>query len=256
MAICRNILPVRLLLLLILLVPAITHADSGLHEHEVIKLFAFKTRLDNDSYRDTLQLRYYHPVQSNDLHLATLRVDAGFYNNNVRDLPDFALKDLHLANVRFTLSAKGPHLAENWQSTFGLRTILPVGSNNQLVLGPQIGAVYKPKASTHAYFSDFSPLVRYLHGMDPKNDSAARLRKIEFYPTLGFQLNSKTRLRLWDEHSINYNTRDGRWFVPVDVMLIRDLTEHQHLTLGFSKAISKNYMHYDWSLYGSLNFYF
>lgn len=247
----------RLLLLLILLMPAIiARADSGLHEHEVIKLFAFKNRLDDGSYRDTLQLRYYHPLRSNDMHQATLRVDAGFYNNNDRDLPDFALTDLHLANVRFTLSAKGAHLAENWQSTFGLRTILPVGSSNQLVLAPQVGAIYQPEPGTHAYFSDFSPLVRYLHGMDPKDDSAERLRKIEFYPTLGFQLNSKTRLRLWDEYSINYNTRDGRWFVPVDVMLIRNLTEHQHLILGFSKAISKSYTHYDWSLYGSLNFYF
>lgn len=243
-------------LLVAMFSPATAHADTSLHAHEVIKLFAFKTRLDDDSYRDTLQLRYYHPLRYNDMHQATLRLDAGFYQNNHRSPPDFSLTDLHLANVRFTLSAKGAQLGEHWQSTFGLRAILPVGSSSQFVLAPQVGAIYRPQSAADGFFTDFSPLLRYLHGMDPKDDSAERLRKVEFYPTLGFQLSHNTKLRLWDEYGIQYNTRDGRWFVPIDLMLIHRLAEHQHLSVGVSKGINKSYTQYDWSLYGSLNFYF
>jgi len=80
-------------LLVAMFSPATAHADTSLHAHEVIKLFAFKTRLDDDSYRDTLQLRYYHPLRYNDMHQATLRLDAGFYQNNHRSPPDFSLTD-------------------------------------------------------------------------------------------------------------------------------------------------------------------
>lgn len=243
-------------LLLVLLIPPIACADSDLHEHEVIKLFAFKNRLDDGSYRDTLQLRYYRPLQVNDRHQATLRLDTSFYTDDSHSLPEFSLTGLHLDKVKFTLSAKGAQLSENWQSNFGFRTILPVGSSKQLVLAPQIGAVYKPDQGTYSILSDFSPLIRYLHGVDPKDDSAKRIRHVELYPTLGFQLGSKTRLRFWDEYGIEYNTRDGRWFIPIDVMLIQQLTEHQHLAIGFSKALVKSYGQYDWTLYGNLTFYF
>src|SRR5690606_35585986 len=100
-----------------------------------------------------------------------LRLDAGFYQNNHRSPSDFSLTDLHLANDRFTLSAKGAQLGEHWQSTFGLRAILPVGSSNQFVLAPQVGAIYRPQSAADGFFTDFSPLLRYLHGMDRKDDS-------------------------------------------------------------------------------------
>jgi len=244
------------LLLPALLIPTLACADSSLHEHEIIKLFAFKSRLDDGSYRNTLQLRYYHPFQANDVHQTTLRLDAGFYTNDGHSLPEFSLTDLHLDSVKFTFSAKGAHLSENWQSTFGFRTILPIGSSNQLVLAPQIGAVYKPDHGTRSIFSDFSPLIRYLQGVDPKDNSAKRRRHVELYPTLGFQLGSKTRLRLWDEYGIEYNTRNGRWLIPIDAMLIQQLTEHQHVAIGFSKALAKSNEQYDWTLYGNLTFYF
>jgi len=111
--------------------------------------------------------------------------------------------------------------------------------------------------------ADFSPLARYMYGFYSKNSTLANslnqpalARRLELYPTLGFNIAPDTQIRFWDENGAVYNSAGGGWFVPIDAMVTHRLNQHFLIALGASKQVVQTYQQYDWSFYGKLSFNF
>ena len=89
------------------------------------------------------------------------------------------------------------------------------------------------------------------------NPSAPPLvRNLQLYPTLGFQINPNTQIRLWDENGVIYNSAGGGWFVPLDAMVTHRLDKSFLVAVGASKQVVQTYNQYNWSLYGKVSFNF
>jgi hypothetical protein len=126
-----------------------------------------------------------------------------------------------------------------------------------------MGTVFIPPEGSKTALADFSPLVRYMYGFYSKNSALAEslnqpalARRLELYPTIGFNLSPSTQLRFWDENGIVLNTAGGGWFVPIDVMVTQRLDKSFLVALGASKQVVQSYQQYNWSLYGKISLSF
>ena len=64
---------------------------------------------------------------------------------------------------------------------------------------------------------------------------AAKIRKLELYPTVTFDLPERWFITLYPENPIEYNEITGQWFVPFEAMVGKDIAER--LRLGFGGAV-------------------
>ena len=60
----------------------------------------------------------------------------------------------------------------------------------------------------------------------------------------------------YPENGISYNEVTHKWFVPIDLMLIKRLTKATELGLGAAYTLVKDDPLYRYILYGRLTFYF
>lgn len=264
-------------LLIIMLSSNLSYADQskfsgdflGLKEENgqsstqrVLEFWGYHNYDGSENYDDTLKLRYYQPLKVGDWD-GTLRLDTSYVSSYGPTQPAQTTGQYSAGNTMLTIWGNHPGILENWGGTLGGRVIFPFGNSGQWAVGPQIGSIYRPPEGSTSALSDFSPLARYMYGLNTKNNSGTAnsmqsplLRSLYLYPTIGINIVPNTQIRFWDENGIIYNSAGGGWFVPIDAMITHRLSKNFLFAVGAAKQVVQTYQQYDWSVYGKVSFNF
>ena len=228
----------------------------------ILEFWGYHDTYAPQAQSNTLKLRYYQPLQL-DQWRGTMRLDTSYVSAYGPLLPNQSSGNYTAGNTLLTIWGNHPDILKNWGGTLGGRIIFPFGNYGQWAAGPQVGGVFKPVEGGRSPLADFSPLARYMYGFYSKNSTLANslnqpalARRLELYPTLGFNIAPDTQIRFWDENGAVYNSAGGGWFVPIDAMVTHRLNQHFLIALGASKQVVQTYQQYDWSFYGKLSFNF
>jgi hypothetical protein len=235
---------------------------STISNQHILEFWGYHAAESGDTTSNTLKLRYYQPLQY-DQWRGTMRIDTSYVDAYGPLVTNQNPGHYSAGNTMLTLWGNHPGFLSSWDATLGGRVIFPFGNNSQWAVGPQVGMVFLPTSKGALPLSDFSPLARYMYGFYAKNQNLANAvnqqalaRRLELYPTLGFNLAPDTQLRLWDENGMVYNSAGGGWFVPIDGMVTHRLNKHFLIAVGASKQVVQTYQQYNWQYYGKLSFNF
>ena len=151
-----------------------------------------------------------------------------------------------------------PELAKNFKMFASVRFVFPTGGSspfgsNQYQWAPAIGAIYAiPEQKI-----TISPTRTLLHELSRvRSGDAAKVRKLDLYPTVTFGLPDNWSLSFYTENPIIYNDVTNKWFVPIDAMLIKRLSKTVEFAFGGSYGLVKDDPQYQYIINGRLTFYF
>lgn len=146
--------------------------------------------------------------------------------------------EFHVGDSLTELYATTPPVAPRLTLGGSLRLAWPTGGQ------PPFGAEqyqWAPSLSLHYRVPDlgrgitFHPLARYFMSYHAASTGAAKIRKLDLYPTVTFDLPERWFVALYPERPITYNQITGQWFVPFEALAGKDLSER--LRLGFGGAV-------------------
>jgi hypothetical protein len=127
----------------------------------------------------------------------------------------------------------------------------PFGSK-QYQVAPALSATYEiPERGI-----TFGPVARYFMSYHATAENAARIRQLDLYPIVTFALPDDWSIVTYPENGISYNAVTHKWFVPIDLMLLKRLNQSAELGLGATFALVKADPQYQRIFYGRLTFYF
>jgi hypothetical protein len=152
-------------------------------------------------------------------------------------------------------------ISARWAAGGGLRIVAPTGTND-LTGGtwqalPIVGArAMLPEISDGSFFTG---LFRYDVSFANAMPSARNVSNLQFAPTLNIDLPDRWFITTYPDPDIRYNFGDpitgqtGRLFLPVDLMVGRDITKTFTVSLEMSVPIIKDYPVYDFKTVLRLN---
>ena len=152
-------------------------------------------------------------------------------------------------------------ISARWAAGAGLRIVAPTGTND-LTSGtwralPIVGARYMlPEISQGSFFTG---LFRYDVSFASVTPSARSVSNLQFAPTLNVALPDRWFVTFYPEPDIRYNFGDpvtgqtGRFFLPADVMVGREITKTLTLSLEVAVPIVRDYPVYDFKTVVRLN---
>lgn len=155
-------------------------------------------------------------------------------------------------------------ISTRWAAGVGLRIVAPTGTND-LTGGtwqalPIIGARYMlPEISEGSFFTG---LFRYDDSFAKAVQSARNVSNLQFAPTLNLALPERWFVTFYPDPEIRYNFGDpitgqtGRLFLPVDLMVGRDITKTFTVSLEMSVPVIKDYPVYDFRTVARVNIKF
>lgn len=150
-----------------------------------------------------------------------------------------------------------PELARNFRVWASMRFVFPTGGaspfgSGQYQWAPALGAIYAlPERGV-----TFNPLARYFMSWHATAADASKIRKLTLFPTVSFAWPDNWSLAFYPENPISYNAVSRKWFVPIDLMLIKRLTKSVELGIGGAYALVDDDPLYRSIVYGRLTFYF
>jgi hypothetical protein len=119
-------------------------------------------------------------------------------------------------------------------------------------MAPSLGAVISRPENQLT----FAPVVRYFYGFHTTDDNATKVRRWDIYPALTKGFDDGWSLAFYPENPIGYNDVTNKWFVPVDVMLIKRFSKDMELGFGGAGAAIKDDPQYRYIVNARLTFYF
>ncbi len=150
-----------------------------------------------------------------------------------------------------------PELAPNLRMWASVRLVFPTGGaspfgSEQYQWAPALSMDY----AMPEHGITLSPVARYFMSYHATAPGAGKIRKLDLYPIVTVALPDSWSLVTYPENGISYNEVTHKWFVPIDLMLIKRLTKATELGLGAAYALVKDDPLYQYILYGRLTFYF
>ena len=150
-----------------------------------------------------------------------------------------------------------PELAKNTKASVGVRFVFPTGGlspfgSGQYQWAPTVSMSYAmPDAGL-----TLSPIARYFMSYHASEDAAAKVRRLDLYPTVTQRIAQGWSVSFYNENAISYNDITNKWFVPIDAMLIRRASKDLEYGLGAAYGIKKDDPQYKSMVYGRLTLYF
>ena len=150
-----------------------------------------------------------------------------------------------------------PELARDLKAWASLRLVFPTGGaspfgSQQYQWAPAVSLVY----AMPEHGITFSPVVRYFMSYHATSSTAQKVRKLDLYPIVDFRLPGGWSLVTYPENGISYNELTHKWFVPIDLMLIKRLSKTTEFGFGGAYALLKDNPLYRYVVYSRLTFYF
>ena len=242
-------------------------------------------RLDNWAYfqqnttateRVQLRERLFVPINFGQGWTFTQRVDVPFYETNN---PGPANSDggwkTGIADMLIEEIIDGPEVAKNLRLRASLRFVFPTGGlapfgSNQWQAAPGLGFTYRLPETLRGM--TVVPYLRYYSGFDASS-GVSQVQRLDIFPTLTIHLDQlrgikmvmelfdetlpKTwALALYPENSISYNATTGKWFVPIDVMLINRISQRFEWGIGGAYALIRDDPQYKYIVNTRLSLYF
>lgn len=207
------------------------------------EVIGFRNSLGNNNYNNQIQLRLYQPLDFGGGWIMQNRIDTAMVSNSGPKTPYDGSYFLP-GNTRYTGSITTPQVAQDLKLQAGTRIYFPVGSVNpmystaQWEAGPQIGASWTPK--NMGPLAAFNPMMRYMMGWNHIPSNIKDIRGLEMYPTMIFKITDTWRFHMWDENGFTINTNTGRWYTPVDAMVVHDFNKTVSMKLGGTYNMDQN----------------
>jgi len=150
-----------------------------------------------------------------------------------------------------------PELAKNFRMSASVRFVFPTAGGspfgvNQYQWAPSVGATY----AIPEHRITVSPLARYFMSFHATEPGTPQVRKLDLYPAVTFGLADDWSLAFYPENPISYNDLTNKWFVPIDVLLIKRLSKTVEFGFGGAYGLVKDDPQYQYVINGRLTFYF
>jgi hypothetical protein len=212
----------------------------------------------NDSERWQYRPRFFIPFNLPQGWTFTQRVDLPIYytNNTGPENPDggwkWGIGDWFIEEIFAT-----PELAKNFRMSASVRFVFPTGGGspfggNQYQWAPGVGATYVIPEQRIT----ISPFARYFMSYHAVRSGGPQVRKLDLFPAVTFGLPDNWSLAFYPENPITYNDETNKWFVPIDVMLIKRLSKTVEFGFGGAYGLVKDDPQYQYIINGRLTFYF
>jgi hypothetical protein len=150
-----------------------------------------------------------------------------------------------------------PEVATNLKLFGSVRFVFPTGGgapfgSQQYQWAPAVAAIYTiPERRI-----TINALARYFMSYHSTKPGAAKVRRLDLYPTVTFGLADDWSLAFYAENPIDYNQVNHKWFVPIDVLLVKRLSKSVELAFGGAYGIVKDDPAYKYVINGRLTFHF
>jgi hypothetical protein len=215
-------------------------------------------RYTNDSEHGQYWPRFYIPFNLPQGWTFTQRVDLPVaYTDNVGpDNPTGAWKwgigDWFIEEYFTT-----PEVARNTTLTASVRFVFPTGGSapfgsSQYQWAPGIGMTY----AIPEYGVTIGPFARYFMSYHATREGAPRVRTLDLFPTVTFDLRNAWALSFYSENPVVYNDVVHKWFVPIDVLLTRRVNKSFGFGFGGAYGLIKDDPRYQYVINGRVTFYF
>lgn len=147
-------------------------------------------------------------------------------------------------------------VAENLSLTAGVRLVFPTAKGQpfgpeQWQVAPSFGATFL----IPEHRITIAPLARYFFGFDAPQ-GAKGIRRLDLFPAVTFGFPDDWALQFYGENGISYNDNINKWFVPIDVMLIKRVDKNWAFAIGGAYGVVDDDPQYDYQVYGRLTFFF
>jgi hypothetical protein len=150
-----------------------------------------------------------------------------------------------------------PELAKNFSMWASVRLVFPTGGSSpfgsdQYQWAPALSAKYV--IPEHGIM--FNPVARYFMSYHATEAGARKVRQLDLFPILTFALPHNWSVAAYSENGISYNDVTNKWFVPIDLMLIKRVTKTVELGLGGAYGLVKDDAGYKYNIYARITVYF
>lgn len=214
-------------------------------------MFHYQENADNTG-QYKLTEKVYVPLGASGAWRFTGRVDMPFLYTNKEGSGnpngDWAF---HVGDSLTELDVTAPPVAANLTLGGSLRLVWPTGGqppfgSEQYQWAPSLYLNYR--VPNFGYGMSFHPLVRYFMSYQANSAGAAKIRKLDLYPTVAFDLPDQWFMALYPENPIKYNEITRQWFVPFEAMVGKDISERLHLQFGGAVKLGGNDPQYQYLL--------
>ena len=150
-----------------------------------------------------------------------------------------------------------PEVAKNTTFFASVRLVFPTGGLGPFGAGqyewaPMIGMNYSiPERAV-----TLNPVARYFMSYHASEEGAGKVRTLDLFPTVTFGFKDGWSVSFYSENPIVYNDVTNKWFVPIDVLLLKRVSKSLDFTVGGAYGLVKDAPQYQYIVNGSLAFYF
>lgn len=195
----------------------------------------------NGSYQWQYRPRLFVPWVFGNDWIATLRADFPIiYTNNKGPANRDGGYSGGIGNIFFEPILDSAPVLPNLTLRTSLRFVLkspdgpPFGVDNQYQIAPGAGFTYRMPEILRGV--TFSPYFRWIRGFngDPGTELIDTLQLI---PATTFRIADGWSFAFYGENPITYNRNTGRWFAPLDMLLIFRATDNLEFAFGGATKI-------------------
>ncbi len=150
-----------------------------------------------------------------------------------------------------------PELAPNFRMSAGVRLVAPTAKGppfgaDQWQWAPSVGASYALPGGRIV----LAPLVRYFFSFHATESGASQIRSLNLFPAVRFGLPDGWTLAFYPENPIAYNDVTNKWFVPIDALLVKRVSERFEFGFGGAWGLVKDNPQYRYIVNGRATWYF
>ena len=235
-------------------------ADAAAQDSPPVRFdnWLYFQRNTDDSERWQYRPRFYIPFALSGGGTFTQRIDLPMYylNKVGSDNPNGDWK-AGIGDWFIEESYLSPEVARNVKWSTSLRLVFPTGGaspfgSRQYQWAPSLGVVY----GVPEHKLTFNPLLRYFMSYHATADGAGRVRRLDIYPTITRGLAEGWSVSLWSENAIDYNEVTKKWFVPLDVLLIKRVSKDLEFGFGGAYGMQRDDPQFLYIINGRVTLYF
>jgi len=150
-----------------------------------------------------------------------------------------------------------PEVERNTTFWASVRFVFPTGGlapygNGQYEWAPALGMRY----SVPEHALTIAPVARYFMSYHATEADAGKTRTLDLFPIVTFGLTEGWSLSFYPENPIVYNNVTNKWFVPIDVLLLKRVSKSLDFTFGGAYGLVKDAPLYKYMINGSIALYF
>ena len=240
--------------------PALAQTDTAkaldVSEHETRSRAG---RVDNWlTYQDNFgtsgqwneRIKVFFPVQTRRGWKFTQRFDLQYVVTNKTGPADpGGVWQGHIGDATIEEIFDAPRLRDDFRPWTSVRFVAPTGGpapfgSDQWQVALAFGT---SRRSGHLLAGlAMSPYARYSWGFSPQDSGVTLVHKLNLFPTIGYKIVDRLSITLYPEQGILYNADTGKWFVPVEAMLMYRGKHKGQFGLGGAYGLVTDYKVYQW----------